>query len=111
MRGRRRTAAPREREPHPDPRVEVQLQQVLSLLRAAQGNEGMLDRIRANHALVSEMVARHPTWDGHVKRLAEIQRLNAEIARLNEETAALHAKVQELCSAISDNDLTFLYAR
>ena len=99
------------REPHPDPRVEVQLQQVLSLRRAAGRNEQVLDGHHARHASVTDTAARHPTWDGHLRRLAEIGRINAEIARLNAETAELHAQVQELCAKVSDDDLLWLEPR
>ena len=96
------------REPHPDPRVEVQLQQILSLRRSADRNERLLDGHHDNHARLAATVAKHPTWDGHRQRLAEIDRLNGEIARLNLETAELHAQAQELCAKVGGDDLMWL---
>ena len=108
---RRRAARLAVRDPHPDPRIEAQLQQILPLLAAARGNEEMLAGVRADYSRVSAVASKHPNWDGHDKRLKQIGHLADEIARLNAETAALHVRAQELCSGISDNDIVYLGAR
>lgn len=106
----RQPAPPRERRPHPNPRTEIQLQQILSLRRAAERNEELLDRLHGNLAEVSDKVSRHPTWDGHGRRLDEIDRLNGEIARLGAENKVLHERIAELSAPVDDTDLAFLEA-
>ena len=99
------------RTPHPDPRVEVQLQQLPSLRRAAERNERLLDEHHSNQAHVSRAIARNSGSDCNPERAREIDRLSHEIGRLNAETAELHAQVQELCAKVSDEDLLWLDPR
>lgn len=99
---------PSARQPASDPRVEVQLQQVISLRRAAGRNETALDQCAAGIAELTDMTVKHPTWAGHAERGYEIERLQREIKRLNRETAELHAQIQEVVAKLSDEDLLWL---
>lgn len=99
------------RRPHPDPAVEVKLQQILSLQRAAARNENQLDALHASLEGLTETVGKHPGRDYHRRRLSEIERLKNEIERVNSETAAAHSEIQELCAKIGDEDLLWLGAR
>ena len=110
MRRRNRQPPAPARTPHPDPRTEVKLQQILSLRRAASRNDRQLDELNASLANLTETVGRHPGRDYHLRRLEEIRRLNGEIRRLNRENAELHDQIAELCAKLDDSDLAFLGA-
>lgn len=111
MRLSRRRPEPPPRDPHPNARVEVQLQQVISLRTAAARNEATLDQHAAAVRRLTEMTTDHPTYDGHLRRISEIERVNREITRLNRETAELHGQVAEICAKLSDDDLLWLDMR
>jgi hypothetical protein len=100
--------APPARQPASDPRVEAQLQQVISLRRAAGRNETALDQCAGGIAELTDTMVRHPTSAGHMERRYEVERLQREIGRLNRETAEYHAQIQEIIAKLSDDDLIWL---
>jgi seryl-tRNA synthetase len=103
-----RRAAPPARRPHPNARVEVVLQQIVSLRAAAARNETALDEQHAAAARISREIARNSSSDWSDARRGNLAAVNAEIARLNTETAELHAQISELAAKLSDDDLLWL---
>lgn len=89
----------------------MQLQQVISLRRAAGRNEDMLDGYRRQVARISEVIGRNSSSSNNPGRRSDIAHMNAEIARLNGETAELHEQIRELCAKLADDDLLWLDPR
>jgi chromosome segregation ATPase len=106
----RRHPAP-VRVPHPDARVEVVLQQIISLRAAAARNEAALDQHHKAITRISGEIARNSGSNWNSVRRESIAGANAEITRLNMETAELHAQISELTAKLSDDDLLWLNAR
>lgn len=105
----KRSTSPPPRRAHPDPRVEVQLQRIISLRRAAQRNEDQLDEFQQELGHANRTAARNPGGsDTKRYRLREIDRLNEEITRLNRETADLHDQIGALCDKLTADDLLWL---
>ena len=109
----RRHHQPPERTPHPNARVEVALQQIISLRRAAARKEQLLDQY---HEYIEDMAdnLRRRTGKMYTEDRKnwreEIERLNHEINRLNNEAAELHSQIGEECAKLSDDDLLWLEA-
>ena len=99
---------PPQRRPHPDARIETELQRILSLRKAIARKEALLDGDQAQLATLRATVAKHPTWDGHYLRQRQIETLLAEIAPLEAEVAKLHDEIAERVGRIDDADLTYL---
>lgn len=99
-----------ERRPHPDPRVEARLQQVISLRRACARNEQLLDQYRDDTGRINRYLRDHPHYDGAPHRHDQITRLQAETARLNAETADLHERIGKVLEQLSDDELLWLEA-
>lgn len=108
MRTAGRRGAHPERKPHPDPLTEITLQRIISLQRAAGRNEDVLDEMTASLARLTRRVGKHPTWEGHARRLKEIERLKGEIATLTAETRVLHDDAAELAAKLDENDAAYL---
>ena len=108
MRLTRRHPEPPPRDPHPNPRVEVQLQQIISMRRAAGRNEDMLDDYRRRITGLNDHIAKHVGSDYLDRRRNEVERSNTEIKRLNRETAEIHDQIRELCAKLADDDLLWL---
>jgi chromosome segregation ATPase len=108
MKRRDRSRPAPERTPHPDPATEIQLQQIVSLRRAAARNEQLLDEYTAQVRELNATISKHPTWSGHSTRWKQITNLNAHIERLNAENPELHDRIAELSAKISDTDLAYL---
>lgn len=107
---RRKLAPAPERRPHPDPRVEARLQQVISLRRACARNEELLDQYQQDTGRINRTLSAHPNWDGTEERREELARLQAETARLNAETAELHERIGKLLEQFNDDELLWLEA-
>jgi hypothetical protein len=111
MRLFRRHPEPPSRDPHPNPRVEVQLQQIISLRRAAARNEGLLDAYRTGITRVNGVIGANSGSDFNEDRRRDIDEMNTEITRLTGETAELHGQIAELCAKLADDDLLWLDPR
>ena len=110
----RRHSQASERTPHPNARVEVALQQIISLRRAAARNEQLLDQYRDYVKDMTNNLRRRTGKMYNEERNdwhEEIERLNHESNRLNNETAELHSQIGELCAKLSDDDLLWLDAQ
>jgi hypothetical protein len=101
---------PREtpREPHHDPRMELQLQRILSLQKMIRDKEDLISRDHEQVRLLRETVAKHPVWNGTEERQDQIVLLLAEIKDVEAEILTLHAEIESRAGDISDIDLAAL---
>jgi chromosome segregation ATPase len=103
----RRKAAP-PRLPHPDPRVEAELQRIISLRRALDRREAQLDADTDSVRILRRRLRRDadagevPQWQQQIADLRE------EIERLEAEVAGLHDQVEKRIGTLDDTDLTYL---
>jgi hypothetical protein len=106
-----RKPAPREREPHPDARVEAELQRVLALQRAVRRTEARLEDIGREQQKVSDErradVSRSRPNDRPLAALA--CELREERLRLEAGLAPLHDEVSKRLADLGDYAL-YLYA-
>ena len=98
----------REREPHPDPAIELQLQEILNLLAS-------IDRRTAPIEQYSEEIAdlhkdaRYNDNNERIKIFYErADQLDEKIRALEGEIEPVHKQIRELQSKISPDDLAFL---
>ena len=96
------------REPHPDPRIEAQLQRILSERRMIAGKEELIERDRAEIAMLRAVITKHPNWDGLKRRQDQVAVLLAEIHATEAEILRLHDEIEARIDKISDPDLTAL---
>ena len=96
------------RRPHPNPRVEARMQQVISLRRACARAERQLDQNQQEASAMRSVIAKHPTWDGHSTRRRQITQLETDTDRLTGELADLHKQIKELLDGLSDDELLWL---
>ena len=105
---RRKEPAAPVREPHPDPRIEAQLQRILSIRTMITGKEALVARDRDEIARMRATMAKHPNREGHHRRREQIEALQAEIADAEAEVLKLHDDIEARLGEIADADLTAL---
>ena len=105
---RRAAPAPPPRRPHPDPRVEAELQRIISLRKAIARKEDLAARNHDQIAALRETVAKHPTWSGHLDRQEQIVTLLEETGDLDAEVTGLHDEIAKRITALSDTDIAYL---
>jgi hypothetical protein len=105
---RRPVTGPPPRQPHPDGSIEVQLQRILSLRLAIGRKEDLLASDQQQLSSLREKVTDHPNWDGHTKRLAQIQVLRDEMAGLEDDIVRLHDEIAAHAGKLSQVDLSYL---
>jgi uncharacterized coiled-coil DUF342 family protein len=105
FRSRREPAA---RRPHPDPRVEAELQRILSLRKAITRKEDLAGRNHQQITALRQTVAKHPTWDGTRQRHEQIDALLNETDDLDGEITELHDEIAKRITALSDTDVAYL---
>jgi hypothetical protein len=86
-----------ERTPHPDGRMEAELQRVLALLRAVDRTEARLNDIRVQRQGLDAKASRHASrGDAHALSL-----VRGQADRLREERDALEAELPPLYDEIA----------
>lgn len=96
LRGQPPSRALPGRTPHPDSRVEAELQRILSMQRAAERAERRLEDIRAQRAgLESSAARRNNSGEGAIARhlLSQSEGLRAEAVTLEAGLPALHDEI------------------
>ena len=108
----RRTApAPPARRPHPDPRVEAELQRIISLRKAIARKEADLGQIQAMVAKLRDSARQNPNTDttcGEGGRLDQIRDYQRETEDLEAGVAGLHDEIAKRITALSDTDIAYL---
>jgi hypothetical protein len=99
-----------QRRPHPDARIEVQLQRIRSLRLAVERKEELLAETQQQLIDLRDYTARHPGSENHHRRLSLIGTLLDDLKDLDAEVARLHDDIAGRCDALSDTDLAYLDA-
>lgn len=103
-----RRKEPPARRPHPDARVEAELQRIISLRTAIARKEDLAARNHEQITALRQMVAKHPTWDGLKERKTQIAALLAETDGLDRDVTGLHDEIAKRIAALSDTDVAYL---
>ena len=106
FRRRREQASPRQ--PHPDARVEAELQRILSLRAVIARKEALL---ASDHVQVTDLrrkVFLHPNWDDAPAWRTMIAALQEEAEQVEAEVAKLHDEIATRIGKIDDSDLAWL---
>lgn len=101
----------KRRQPHPDPRVEVQLQRIIALRESASRKAALsvqyaseIEKVSANY--------RYITKEGYPARVpavkTQLRDLQTELRQVEEEITAVHATISGLLMSLSDTDLAYL---
>lgn len=103
----------RERRPHPDPRIEAELQRIISLRRQIgryEESAATAAREASEADRQSRRVSYHgpQTAAGYVGRAEDLRKVAAEA---DEKITALHEEIAKRISALSDEDLLWLDPR
>jgi predicted nucleic acid-binding Zn-ribbon protein len=98
----------REREPHPDPAIELQLQEILDLRASIDRREVLIEQYREEIADLHKE-ARYSGKTDLVKIFYErADQLDEKIRALEGDIEPVHERIRELQSKISPDDLAFL---
>lgn len=98
----------RAREPHPDARIEAQLQRILSIRAMIADKEALAAQTRTQIQDLQEKLARHPQWSRARYQQDQIERLLEATDALEAEILELHDQIEARLGEISDVDLTAL---
>lgn len=104
---RRRREAP-ARSPHPDARIEAELQSILSLRSVIARKEALLSTNAQQITTLRANLIRHPTWDHAVEWRKNAAFLQRETAQVEAEVRAQHDEIRALMDKIDDTDLAYL---
>jgi Mg2+ and Co2+ transporter CorA len=88
----RRRKEQHARNPHPDARIEAELQRIISLRKAVTRKEELLASDHEQIAGMRERVSRRPTWDA---AQPVTQTLELQITQLHDDIAARIAKLDD----------------
>jgi hypothetical protein len=94
------------RTPHPDSRVEAQLQQVLSRYTAVRRTEARLADIRSEQLRIDVKTRRKTGYNTESRHLAEqAARLRAERLELEALISGAHREIAEVLTSLGDDAL------
>ena len=98
----------RKREPHPDPAIELQLQEILDLRDSIDRREALIEQYREEIADLHK----DARYDNNTERMkifyGRADQLDEKIRALEGEIEPVHERIRELQSKISPDDLAFL---
>jgi uncharacterized coiled-coil DUF342 family protein len=98
----------RNREPHPDPAIELQLQEILDLRASIDRREALIEQYREE---ISHL-HKDARYDDNTERMKlfyeRADRLDEKIRALEGEIEPVHEQIRELQGKISPGDLAFL---
>ena len=98
----------REREPHPDPAIELQLQEILDLRASIGRRAALIEQYREEIADLHED-ARYDKSTERTKIFYErADQLDEKIRVLEGEIEPVHERIRELQGKIGPDDLAFL---
>ena len=98
----------REREPHPDPAIELQLQEILDLRASIGRRTALIEQYREEIADLHKD-ARYNDDNERTKILYErADQLDEKIRALEGDIEPVHERIRELQGKISPDDLAFL---
>ena len=98
----------REREPHPDPAIELQLQEILDLRASIDRRTALIEQYREEIADLHK----DARFDKNIERTKifyeRADQLDEKIRALEGEIEPVHERIRELQGKISPDDLAFL---
>jgi predicted nucleic acid-binding Zn-ribbon protein len=98
----------REREPHPDPAIELQLQEILDLRASIDRQTALIEQYREEIADLHKD-ARYIDNDERTKIFYErADQLDEKIRALEGDIKPVHEQIRELQGKINPDDLAFL---
>ena len=98
----------REREPHPDPAIELQLEEILDLRASIDRRTHLIEQYREEIAHLHKD-ARYNNDNERTKILYErADQLDEKIRALEGDIEPVHEQIRELEGKISSDDLAFL---
>ena len=98
----------RDREPHPDPAIELQLQKILDLQASTGRRTALIEQYREDIADLHKD-ARYHDDNERTKILYErADQLDEKIRALEGDIAPVHEQIRDLQGKISPDDLAFL---
>jgi len=101
-------AMSRKRDPHPDPAIELQLQEILDLRASIDRRETLIEQYREQIADLDKD-ARYNNNTELIKIFYErADQLDGKIRALEGEIEPVHERIRELQGKISPDDLAFL---
>jgi hypothetical protein len=103
--------APVPREPHPDPRIEAELQRVISLRKAVARKEAQLDANDRNLRRVRATMRANSGSENNGRRADEADAIRQDSAGLEAEIMALHDEIAARIGKMDDADLAWLERR
>lgn len=97
---------PPARQPHPDARIEAELQRVLALQRSAARTEAVIDRLNSEAGKMDTYARKHPHLYGSAEgSSARAQELRDEAAEQEERVAKLHDEIAKRLEALGEDAL------
>jgi hypothetical protein len=105
---RKRAIEPPARKPHPDPRIEAELQRIISLRKTVARKEELLAGDHLQITRMRERLSRRPTWDAATPVRQQIDGLLAETQTLEREVTQLHDDIAGRIAKLDDTDLAWL---
>lgn len=98
----------REREPHPDPAIELQLQEILDLCASIDRRTALIEQYREEIADLHKD-ARYNGDNERIKIFYDrADQLDEKIRALEGEIEPVHERIRELQGKMSPDDLAFL---
>jgi hypothetical protein len=101
----RKTAPVATRKPHPDPRVEAQLQYILSLYAAVSRTSQRIADITKAQKKLDGILRRNAGSSDTYTRQNQANELRDERARLEQSVRELHEQITTRLAALGDDDL------
>lgn len=111
MFGRKRAAEEPVRKPHPDPRIETQLQRILSLRQSAARKEDLCRQYAAEVDRLSRdyrYQIRNSFGNDTSKIEKRIVGLQGELRQLEQEIDGIHEDIAKRAGELTDTDLSYL---
>ena len=98
----------REREPHPDPAIELQLQEILDLRASIDRRTALIEQYREEIAHLNKD-ARYDPDSERIKIFYErADQLDEKIRALEGDIEPVHERIRDLQGKIGPDDLAFL---
>lgn len=104
----RKASAPQQRRPHPDARIEAEMQRIISLRRAIARKETQLDENDNNLRRICKEMRINSGSAHNPERAAEADNIRSDSASLEAEVAKLHDEIAERIGRLEDTDLAWL---
>jgi adenosyl cobinamide kinase/adenosyl cobinamide phosphate guanylyltransferase len=97
-----------ERQPHPDPRTEAELQRIISLRLSVARKEGLIERDLLEIDKLRTTYRQKANWSSSERWRQQADELSAEVQRLEAEVVAAHEEIGKRIDELSPADRSYL---